>query len=160
MNENLLNKEIPVLELLSAATAPSYAEAMIRTVNISDAKANLSKLADDVALGEEVIVARSGKPLMKLVALSEAEKNASEARKLPRDLWVRPSTLRVLTGKSGIDWMKKFKVSGASLDTWTSAGLRHQCIACDSNATQNTRFQNHQACCQHRNPLLLFDFSI
>jgi prevent-host-death family protein len=60
----------PSTELLSAETAPSYAESMIRTVNISDAKANLSKLADEVSSGDEVIVSRSGKPVMKLVSLN------------------------------------------------------------------------------------------
>ena len=86
MNENLLNKEIPVLELLSAATAPSYAESMTRTVNISDAKANLSKLADEVASGEEVIVSRAGKPVMKLVSLTEQELQAAKPKVMNRKL--------------------------------------------------------------------------
>jgi prevent-host-death family protein len=116
MNENLLNKEIPVLELLSAATAPSYAEAMIRTVNISDAKANLSKLADDVALGEEVIVSRSGKPLMKLVALSADEKKASEARKLPRDLWVTAKHFE------GFDWEEWDRLDEEVQNIWRKFG--------------------------------------
>jgi prevent-host-death family protein len=86
MNENLLNKEIPVLELLSAATAPSYAESMIRTVNISDAKANLSKLADEVASGDQVIVSKAGKPVMKLVALTEQELQAGKPEVMNRKL--------------------------------------------------------------------------
>ena len=106
----------PSIELLSAATAPSYAEAMIRTVNISDAKANLSKLADDVALGEEVIVARSGKPLMKLVALSAAEKKASEARKLPRDLWVTAKYFE------GFDWEEWDRLDEEVQDIWRKFG--------------------------------------
>jgi prevent-host-death family protein len=116
MNKNFLNEETPVLELLSGATAPSYAEAMIRTVNISDAKANLSKLADDVALGEEVIVARSGKPLMKLVALSAAEKKASEARKLPRDLWVTAKYFE------GFDWEEWDRLDEEVQDIWRKFG--------------------------------------
>ncbi len=52
---------------------PSYAERMSRTVNISAAKANLSKLADEVASGDEVIVSRSGKPVMKIVPLTPQE---------------------------------------------------------------------------------------
>jgi antitoxin (DNA-binding transcriptional repressor) of toxin-antitoxin stability system len=66
------SQTLPV-DLLSATQAPSYARAMTRTVNISQAKTNLSKLADDVVLGEEIIVFRSGKPTMKLAPLSSEE---------------------------------------------------------------------------------------
>ena len=66
------SQTLPV-DLLSAAQAPSYAKARTRTVNISEATTNLSKLADDVVLGEEIIVFRSGKPTMKLAPLSSEE---------------------------------------------------------------------------------------
>ena len=46
---------------------------MTRTVNISEAKANLSKLADEVASGDQVIISRAGKPMMKLVPLTPQE---------------------------------------------------------------------------------------
>jgi len=36
--------------------------------NISDAKANLSKLIDQVLSGKEVIIGKAGKPVAKLVA--------------------------------------------------------------------------------------------
>ena len=78
--------ETPPGELLSAAHAPSYAKNMTRTVNISDAKANLSKLADEVCSGEEVIVSRAGKPLMKLVALSAQEIEAAKPKVFDRKL--------------------------------------------------------------------------
>ena len=76
----------PSIELLSAATAPSYAESMIRTVNISVAKANLSKLADEVASGDQVIVSKAGKPVMKLVALTEQELQAGKPKVMNRKL--------------------------------------------------------------------------
>jgi prevent-host-death family protein len=38
-------------------------------VNIHDAKTHLSKLLEKVALGEEVIIAKAGKPVAKLVAI-------------------------------------------------------------------------------------------
>jgi prevent-host-death family protein len=59
---------------------------MTRTVNISDAKANLSKLADEVSSGEEVIVSRAGKPVMKLVALSALEIEAAKPKVFDRKL--------------------------------------------------------------------------
>ncbi len=36
-------------------------------VNIHDAKRNLSRLLEQVALGEEVVIARAGKPVARLV---------------------------------------------------------------------------------------------
>ncbi len=43
-------------------------------VNIHEAKTHLSKLLERVAVGEEVIIAKAGKPVAKLVPLSEAPK--------------------------------------------------------------------------------------
>jgi prevent-host-death family protein len=40
---------------------------MTDTVNIYDAKTNLSKLVDRAAAGEEIIIAKAGKPKAKLV---------------------------------------------------------------------------------------------
>jgi prevent-host-death family protein len=40
---------------------------MSNTVNISAARANLSKLVESAAVGEEIIIAKSGKPKAKLV---------------------------------------------------------------------------------------------
>jgi prevent-host-death family protein len=74
------------VQFLFAAFTPSYAEAMIRTVNISDAKANLSKLADEVASGDQVIVSKAGKPVMKLVALTEQELQAAKPKVMNRKL--------------------------------------------------------------------------
>jgi prevent-host-death family protein len=44
------------------------------TVNIHAAKTNLSKLVDQAAAGEEIIIARAGKPVARLVALEAAPK--------------------------------------------------------------------------------------
>jgi len=42
-------------------------------VNIHEAKTNLSKLLEKALNGEEVIIARSGKPLVRLVPVEEKE---------------------------------------------------------------------------------------
>ena len=41
----------------------------MRTVNIHEAKTHLSKLVDQAAKGEPFIIARAGKPLVKVVTL-------------------------------------------------------------------------------------------
>ena len=44
---------------------------MTLTVNIHEAKTNLSKLLARVGIGEEVIIAKSGKPIARLVPIVE-----------------------------------------------------------------------------------------
>jgi prevent-host-death family protein len=39
----------------------------MRVVNLYEAKTHLSRLVDQVAAGEEVVIARAGKPVAKLV---------------------------------------------------------------------------------------------
>jgi prevent-host-death family protein len=41
----------------------------MRTVNIHAAKTHLSRLVEDAAAGEEIIIAKSGKPIARLCAL-------------------------------------------------------------------------------------------
>jgi len=43
-------------------------------VNVHEAKTHLSKLLERVALGEEVVIAKAGKPVAKLVPLSAKPK--------------------------------------------------------------------------------------
>ena len=44
---------------------------MARQVNVAEAKATLSKLLDDAAKGEDIVIARSGKPIVRLVPVEE-----------------------------------------------------------------------------------------
>jgi prevent-host-death family protein len=43
----------------------------MRTVNMHEAKTHLSRLVDQAAKGEPFVIARAGKPLVKVVALEE-----------------------------------------------------------------------------------------
>jgi prevent-host-death family protein len=47
---------------------------MTRVVNIHEAKTNLSRLIESAVKGEEFIIARAGKPLVKVVPLTAIEK--------------------------------------------------------------------------------------
>lgn len=47
---------------------------MANTVNIFEAKTNLSKLIEQVEKGEEVIIARAGKPVARLTKFAPARK--------------------------------------------------------------------------------------
>ncbi|TIT18790.1 MAG: type II toxin-antitoxin system Phd/YefM family antitoxin [Mesorhizobium sp.] len=52
----------------------------MRTVNIHEAKTHLSRLVDRAAKGESFIIAKSGKPMVKVVAIDAPE--AGEMRRL------------------------------------------------------------------------------
>ncbi len=45
----------------------------MRSINMHEAKTNLSRIAEEVAAGEEIIVAKAGKPKMKLIPISKDE---------------------------------------------------------------------------------------
>lgn len=45
----------------------------MRTVNIHEAKTNLSKLVDRAVKGESFIIAKAGRPLVKVIALDTAD---------------------------------------------------------------------------------------
>jgi prevent-host-death family protein len=45
---------------------------MPESVNVYEAKTHLSQLLDRAAAGEEIIIARAGRPIARLVALAES----------------------------------------------------------------------------------------
>ena len=55
--------------------------------NIYEAKSSLSKLVERAAAGEEVVIAKAGKPMVKLVPIQE-EKKPSKRRSGQNDLRV------------------------------------------------------------------------
>jgi prevent-host-death family protein len=46
----------------------------VKTVNIHEAKTHLSRLLERVEAGEEIVIARNGKAVAKLVAVSRARR--------------------------------------------------------------------------------------
>ncbi len=44
---------------------------MTKTVNIYEAKTHLSRLVDQAAAGEDIVIARAGKPLVRLVPVEQ-----------------------------------------------------------------------------------------
>jgi len=47
---------------------------IMQTVNIHEAKTHLSRFVDQAAAGEEILIARAGKPVARLVALASTER--------------------------------------------------------------------------------------
>lgn len=44
----------------------------MKTVNMHQAKTHLSRLVEEAAAGEEIVIARAGKPLVRLVAVASS----------------------------------------------------------------------------------------
>jgi prevent-host-death family protein len=57
-------------------------------INIHQAKTQLSKLVEEAAQGEEIIIAKSGKPIAKLVPLSEATAKVRKPGGLKGQIWL------------------------------------------------------------------------
>jgi len=60
---------------------------MPTTINIHEAKTHLSRLVEQANAGEEIIIAKAGKPMARLVPLTPA---------------IKPKKLGLLQGKIGI----------------------------------------------------------
>jgi prevent-host-death family protein len=61
---------------------------MATIVNMHEAKSTLSKLVEKVAEGEEVVIAKAGKPVAKLVKYEERELEPRELGFLRGKIWI------------------------------------------------------------------------
>ncbi len=59
-------------------------------MNLYDAKTRLSQLVDRAAAGEEIVIAKSGKPLARLVPLEPPRKRPRKPGGWKGKLWVAP----------------------------------------------------------------------
>lgn len=65
---------------------------MGKTVNIADAKATLSELVDAAVAGDDIVIARKGKPMVKLTpvaAMQPRKPGAAKHWKIPDDLFLK-----------------------------------------------------------------------
>ena len=67
----------------------------MKSVNIHEAKTHLSRLVERAAAGEEIVVAKAGKPMAKLVRYSPASE--------PRQLGFLRGHVRILPGFDEVD---------------------------------------------------------
>jgi prevent-host-death family protein len=51
----------------------------MKTVNIHEAKTHLSRLVEEAANGEEFVIAKAGKPMVRVVPIEEAPKKKRRA---------------------------------------------------------------------------------
>ena len=61
----------------------------MKTINIHAAKTHLSSLVEEVAAGEEIIIAKAGKPMARLVPLEKKKKDFASTRgMLKGKIWI------------------------------------------------------------------------
>ena len=66
---------------------------MTLQINVADAKAKLSELLDRAVAGEEIVIARAGKPLARLVPVETKQprkKGAWRGWSIPDDVFLEP----------------------------------------------------------------------
>lgn len=79
---------------------------MTKTVNIAEAKAQLSALVDRAAAGEEIVLSRAGRPIARLVPLAEQLPRQPGVRRdwqVPDDLFLEPADPEDLRAAEGAD---------------------------------------------------------
>ena len=57
---------------LTGLSGLTYDPSVARQVNIHEAKTHFSKLVEEVERGEDIVIARAGKPILRLVKLEES----------------------------------------------------------------------------------------
>ncbi|HTT99729.1 MAG TPA: type II toxin-antitoxin system prevent-host-death family antitoxin [Rhizomicrobium sp.] len=85
---------------------------MTRQVNLYEAKTNLSQLVEDAAKGEEIIIAKNGKPMAKLVVVAPAE--APKKRALGQ--WAKYLTPEQRADMGSEDWWRRWKEADAEIE--------------------------------------------
>ena len=72
------------------------------TLNLYEAKTQLSSLVELAAAGEEIVIAKNGKPMAKLVAFKDATKR--KAGRLKRKIWLSPDFDAPMTDEELAAW--------------------------------------------------------
>ena len=76
---------------------------MTRTVNVHDAKTQLSKLLAEVERGEDVVIARRGRPVARLVPYEHRQRRELGWLKLPGPP-IDPSVFDPMTDEELREW--------------------------------------------------------
>ena len=63
---------------------------MAKTVNIHAAKTHLSRLIDQAVNGEEIVIAKAGKPMVRLVAIDDSARRRRGLGMFKGKIWMSP----------------------------------------------------------------------
>jgi prevent-host-death family protein len=85
---------------------------MTRQVNLYEAKTNLSQLVEDAAKGEEIVIAKNGKPMAKLVVVTPA----ATPKKRELGQWAKYMTPEQRADIRSEDWWRRWKAADAEIE--------------------------------------------
>ncbi len=77
---------------------------MTKIVNMHEAKTNLSKLAEAASRGEDIIIAKAGKPYVRLVPVETKRKRPLGILNIPLDDEAVAESMRPLNEEELKDW--------------------------------------------------------
>ena len=60
----------------------------MRTVNIHEAKTHLSRLVDEAVNGKDIVIAKAGKPMVRLVPVAPAKRRRTGFGELKGKIWI------------------------------------------------------------------------
>jgi prevent-host-death family protein len=85
---------------------------MARQINLYEAKTNLSRLVDEAAKGEDIVIAKNGKALARLTAIATAA--TPEKRKFGQ--WAHLLTPEELEDFGSPSWWQRWKEADAEIE--------------------------------------------
>jgi prevent-host-death family protein len=74
-------------------------------VNMHEAKTSLSRLVQRALAGEEIVIARNGQPLVKLVPVEE-KREPRVPGKMKGQIWIAPDCFDPMTEEELDEWYK------------------------------------------------------
>ena len=77
------------------------ASVVVMTMNLYEAKTQLSSLVDKAAAGEEIVIAKNGTPMAKLVAFKPARRKPG---RLKGKIWISPDFDAPMTEEELASW--------------------------------------------------------
>ncbi len=78
---------------------------MAETVNMHQAKTSLSKLVERALAGEDIVIARNGEPLVKLVPVPKERKPRVPGRGKGK-IWIAPDCFDPMTEEELEEWYR------------------------------------------------------
>ena len=84
----------------------------MKQVNLYEAKTNLSRLVDEAAKGEDIVIAKNGRPLARLTAIATAEK--PEKRKFGQ--WAHLLTPEERQDLNSPSWWLRWKEADVEIE--------------------------------------------
>jgi len=78
---------------------------MAEIFNMHEAKTSLSRLVERALAGEEVVIARNGEPLVRLVPV-EKKREPRVPGKMKGQIWIAPDCFEPMTEEELNEWYK------------------------------------------------------